>query len=215
MCSFADPAVAAANAVAARDAAAARFLLSSEALAKCREDNNPYNQWGLGFQGLEPTWAVDAPDPCREAWKAATSDYYALQSAEKTLAGATTTSIDAAQASQRSNAPSSQDLASAPAPQLATSGDPVGITDPAIPISEYTVPEEGMECSWSPSSIEAVMEQILEEMEAEPSERSLAVLEEIESNMRAAGMWWSWNRGRSTGIKWRPKNQGWVGRWIP
>lgn len=214
---FLDPAVQAANAIAARDAAAARFLLTSEQLAACREKNNPYNQWGGGIN-QDVTWAVDAPDPCRKQWIEATKAHQELQHAETQLSGTTTTSIPAIQVGARTNAPTTQDIASAPAPQLATSQDPVGLTDPAIPISEFTTPDQGMECDWSPSSIEEVMLQILEEMETNQIQITPQILETmdtIESNMQAMGKWWAWSVGKKAGIKWKPKNQSWVGKWLP
>lgn len=215
--SSADPATQAANAVAAREAAAARFLLTSEQLAKCREENNPYNHWFLG-PAQDVSWALDAPDPCREQWIQATQAHEELQKAEQNLSGSTTGSIPHVQAGQQSNAPTSQDLAAAPAPQLATSGDPVGITDPAIPVSEYTVPDPGMDSMWSPSSIEDVMMQIAEELDAQGMEvdrQILTSLDLIEDNMRTYARWWSWTPGRRAGIKWKPKNQSWVGKWVP
>lgn len=213
---FIETAARLAAAVAAKEAAAARLILASNQLAECRENNNPYNWMG------QPTRAaMFGPDPCLEQERERHEADQAVQAADQRIAGATTSDIAAIQAGAASNAPSVQDLASAPAPQLATGYDPVGITDPSIPLSEYSVPSPGMQSLWSPLSIDAVMEMILDEMEWEKVEEEvrqkvLVILDGLVENMDNFGKWWSWGKGpKSLKIKFKPKNQKWIGMWSP
>lgn len=213
---FIETAARLAAAVAAKEAAAARLILASNQLAECRENNNPYNWMG------QPTrQAMFGPDPCIEQERERISAEQSVQAADQRIAGATTSDIATIQAGAASNAPTAQDLASAPAPQLATGFDPVGITDPSIPLSEYSVPSPGMQSQWSPMSIEAVMEMIADEMEWEKVEKSvrsqvLVILDGLVENMDMFGRWWSWGKGaKALKIKLKPRNQDWVGRWSP
>lgn len=202
-----DPIAQAANAVAARDAAAARALLTQQQLQTCQEENNPYTRWGGGIH-TNVEWAVNAPNPCLPQQKAATAAWVALQK----LSGATTTDIAATEIGQNSAAPTSQDLQSAPAPQLATAFDPAGITDPAIPESEFS--PQGMNNLWSPTSIEEIMTQIAMEMDNPPNDQDML---DLEDNLRKYRTWWlCWGKPLvKTEIKWKPKNQNWVGWWTP
>lgn len=160
------------------------------------------------------------PDPCLAEERERYDAERAVSETER-MSGATTTDIAAVQAGQVSNAPTAQDLASAPAPQLATAYDPVGITDPSIPLSEYLPPSPGMLSLWSPMSIDSVMEAIIEEMDWTQIEESvrtqvLVILDNLAENMDIAGRWWSWGKGpKPLKIKFQPKNKGWVGRWSP
>lgn len=201
----------AANAAFVKQVEAARLLLTGNQLAECRQRTNPYLSGGLagsiGNQRL-----MFAPDPCAQEAK----DHAAA------LAGATTKDQPAAQLSQTSNAPTAQDLASAPAPQLATAYDPVGNTDPAIPESEFVVPSPGMQSLWSPSSIEEVMEKIWADMDWEELEEKMQIqvmeiLDDLEENARRAKLWWCWGTPSPMPhkLKFQPRNQSWVGKWAP
>lgn len=57
------------------------------------------------------------------------------------ISGATVTDQEAQALAQQTPAPTLQDLATAPAPQLAQTSDPVGRTDPALAASEYITPQ--------------------------------------------------------------------------
>ena len=158
-------------------------------------------------------------DPCLEQERARYNAEQEVQAANQKIAGATTSDIVAIQAGQKSNAPTAQDLASAPAPQLATAYDPVGQTDPAIPLSEFS---PGMQSLWSPMSIDSTMEHILEEieweaMEVEIREKVLVILDGLVDDMVTAGKWWCWSKKKRKPLKvtFVPKNQEWVNHWSP
>ncbi|QIM55916.1 NP protein [cachavirus 1A] len=187
--------------------------MTSNQLAECRENNNPYNWLG------QPTiQAQFGPDPCLEQERAR---WEAEQQLNQQIAGATTNDIAAIQAGQRSNAPTAQDLASAPAPQLATGYEPVGITDPAIPLSEFQVPSPGMLSMWSPISIDETMELILDEieweaMEMEIRQKVIVILDGLVDNMHQSQKWWCWGKGKKPlKLKFKPKNSAWIGKWSP
>lgn len=190
--------------------------MTSNQLAQCREENNPYNWMG------QPTAnAMFGADPCLEQERERHDAELAAQAADQRIAGATTSDIAAIQTGQMSNAPTAQDLAAAPAPQLATAYDPVGITDPAIPLSEYSVPSPGMESMWSPLEIDQTMEDILKEIEWETLEMEIAkkvlvILDGLVENMVMSRRWWSWGKGKKAlNIKFKPNNSKWVGSWSP
>nr|WNL54735.1 NP [Feline chaphamaparvovirus] len=187
-------------------------MMTANQLAECRENNNPYNWMG------QPTRAaMFGPDPCitqaRTHWEA--------QQEVDRLAGATTEDISAVQVAQTNNAPTAQDLASAPAPQLATGYEPVGQTDPAIPLTEYQVPSPGMISLWSPMSVDSTIEMILDEiewetMEIEIREKVLVILEGLTANMILSRRWWCWGKGaKPLKLQFKPKNNDWIGRWSP
>lgn len=104
-------------------------------------------------------------------------------------AGATTEDSAAAAAAQTSNAPNQEDLAAAPAPQLAETTDPVGNTRPEVPESEFETgatqstlldplgdPENFLEAvlqeignaeeDWDPMEIQELMDQLEEQLYA-------------------------------------------------
>lgn len=199
----------AANAAFVKQVEAARVLMTGNQLAKCREDNNPYKGW---LSGLGAQRTMFLPDPCAQEAK----DH------AEALKGATVNDLPAQQASANSNAPTAQDLAAAPAPQLSTAYDPVGNTDPAIPESEFEVPSPGMQSLWSPSSLEEIMEEIWDDMEWEKMQESMQVevmkiLDEVEENARLARLWWCWGKPEthSHRLKFLPPNGNWVGKWAP
>ncbi|QEJ80806.1 NP [Psittacara leucophthalmus chapparvovirus] len=194
----------AANAAIVQQAAAARLLLASQNLAACREENNPYlpgrNPFGV------PARLMWAADPCAEQ--------------EKELAGATVAHADAVAAAQVSNAPTAQDLPSAPAPQLSDSWD-IAATNPVIPESEFVTPDPHLQNMWSPLSILDVMEMIAMELENQGESTSSSEIEEemelIYENMRAFQSWWAWEKPKRKRRRYqfKPKNEDWIGRWMP
>lgn len=201
----------AANAAFVKQVEAARLLLVGNQLANCRERNNPYNNW---FQQPNPQ-AMFGPDPCLYLEKK-------HQYLQNKLSGATTESIPAVQQGQRSNAPTAQDLAAAPAPQLATGYDPIGNTDPAIPMEEFIVHSPGALSVWSPLSLDQAMEMIQMEIELEKQTQQiqiaiLNILEDIEGNAKLAKKWWCWGKAkyRKHNLHFNPPNQTWIGKWNP
>lgn len=202
----------AANAAFVKEVETARMLLVGEQLARCREKNNPYNNW-LNQPSRQ---AMMQPDPCLYLAK---KHHYLQQK----LAGATTEDIVAVQEGARSNAPTAQDLAAAPAPQLHTAYDPVGNTDPAIPESEMIVHSPGSQNTWSPTSLEEAMEMIaaeLDQMEVAQTALQIQIqniLVDLEGNARLARLWWCWGtrKHKKTGIRFQPPNATWIGRWTP
>ncbi|QPN96885.1 nonstructural protein 2 [Barn owl parvovirus] len=193
----------AANAIIAQEAAAARLLLASQHLAECRERTNPYlpgNSWG----GLGPSrTAMWAPDPCLEELR----EY----------AGATTAHQEAVAAAQIANAPTAQDLSSAPAPQLSSAYDPPQDLDPAIPESEGIVPSPAQNNMWSPTVPDDVMVAISETIEAMTPEIE-EDMEVVLENMNMLLHWMCWRtpkKVRQRRMQFLPKNQDWIGRWTP
>nr|WOX03044.1 nonstructural protein 2 [Psittaciform chaphamaparvovirus 5] len=204
---FAERVNIAANAIIAQQAAAARLLLASQSLAKCREETNPYLPGNRGPFGpsRQQIWG---PDPC------------ATQ--EKELAGATTDHMAATALAQHSAAPTAQDVQAAPAPQLSEAwvGEP--LLDPAIPESEVQVPSPALSNDWSPTTLLQVMDMIAEQMEADEagSTASEAMEEELElvfQNMYLFLSWDAWKRPKRSRrpFQYLPNNADWIGSWLP
>lgn len=194
----------AANALIAQQAAAARLLMASQALAECREQNNPYLP-GNSLFGPTRT-QMWGPDPC--------------QTQMKELAGATTAHQDAVALAQRSAAPTAQDLAAAPAPQLSETFS--AGSDPAIPETELVPPSPALSNMWSPDTVLEIMNMLAEQMEIDqPGSTSSSDMEEemelIYSNMVAFLSWDCWEKPkrRRKRFVYQPNNQDWIGRWIP
>ena len=194
------------NAVIAKQAAAARLALASQSLAECREQTNPYLPGNSGPFG--PSRAqLYGPDPCLEQ--------------EKEYAAATVEHQDAVALAQKSNAPTPQDLQSAPAPQLSSSWD-INDTDPGIPISEFLVPQPFLNNSWSPTDLDQIMADIAMELEAQaPGSTSDSEVEEhmdiIRHNMTCFLLWNPWDKPvrKRKKFQYNPKNKDWIGRWLP
>nr|WDQ28112.1 nonstructural protein 2 [Bird parvovirus] len=179
--------------------------MASQNLARCREENNPYlpgrNPFGV------PPRLMWAQDPC--------------ETQEKELAGATTAHAEAVAAAQISNAPTAQDLPSAPAPQLSDSWD-IAATNPVIPETEFQVPSPNQQNNWSPTTVLEVLDMIAAEMEIQEagSSSSSEVQEEMEiilDNMTAFQAWWAWGPVKRTRARYQynPKNANWIGKWLP
>nr|WOX03039.1 nonstructural protein 2 [Psittaciform chaphamaparvovirus 4] len=205
----------AANAVIAKQAAAARLLMASQALSKCRAETNPYLPGNSGPFGptRQQLWG---PDPCQEQMDE--------------LKGATTENAAAVAAAQRSNAPTAQDVQAAPAPQLSDAWVGQPMLDPAIPETEMIVPSPGQDNDWSPTTVLEVMEMLAaalpdeqEEMETgeggstSSSQSIWSELDLIFENMIAYQSWDSWKppiRVRAR-YQYLPNNAAWIGSWLP
>ncbi|QRK03695.1 nonstructural protein 2 [Duck-associated chapparvovirus 2] len=184
------------NAAVAHSVGVGRLVLAAQQLQDCREQNNPHrNSWLPGMPAQNLQWAAD---PCQKEQDQV--DELMKQSA---AAG---------------NQVATQQLGGAPAPQLAESTDPVGNTDPAIPMSEYVVPQVGAQNPWSPVLPEDALEAILMEyQDQEPPEDM--ILDEILEMMRYFLLWCPWGGPGRKNLKWRfrynPNNSDWAGKWIP
>lgn len=106
-------------------------------------------------------------------------------------AGATTEDSAAAAAAQVSNAPNQEDLAAAPAPQLAETSDPAGNVRPEIPAEAEGDPHGGMQNTLiddglSPDHIlTEVIGQIGQAGEEWDEEELMQVLDSLEEQLRA------------------------------
>ncbi|UOH27050.1 nonstructural protein 2 [Galliform chaphamaparvovirus 10] len=197
----------AANAVIAQQAAEARLLMASQALAECREQNNPYLPGNTGPFGPNIRQLMYAPDPC--------------ETQEKELAGATTDHAAAVALAQSSNAPTAQDIQSAPAPQLSSSFD-VNNLDPAIPETEWISPSPSLVNMWSPTSLDQVLAEVAMELEnIQPGSSSSSdismELDTIRENITCFLSWDPWNRPvrKRKRYQYIPNNQGWIGFYVP
>ncbi|UOH27079.1 nonstructural protein 2 [Galliform chaphamaparvovirus 17] len=194
------------NALIAKQAAAARLLVASQSLAKCREQNNPYLPGNSGPFG--PSRAqLYGPDPCLTQ--------------EKELAGATTAHMEAVALAQKSAAPTAQDLQAAPAPQLSSSYD-VPDTDPAVPETEHIVPAPALNNTWSPNSLLEIMDMIAQEIEtSDPGWLTDAeMIDQLEIIYRQGLAFLHWLPGLyptkpRKPYKYQPKNENWIGKWAP
>lgn len=182
------------NATIASSVGAARLLLAAQQLQECREQNNPYrNSWLPGLASPKLQWAVD---PCQKEQEAVD------QLNEQGAAGG--------------NQVATLQLGGAPAPQLAMSVDPVPNPDPAVPLSEYVVPEpNGPQNNWTPVEPEDIIEMIIQEMGEQ--EINDADMEEILTSMRYVQMWCPWGGPGTHNLKWKyqPKSSTWINKWCP
>lgn len=195
----------AANAVIVQQAAAARLLMASQALAECREANNPYLP---GNSLLGPSRAqMWGPDPCLTQ--------------EKELAAATIDNQAAQSAAQIAGASDQATPTAAVAPQLTETWDFPG-NDPAVPITEFETPSPALSNMWSPDSLLEIMEMIANQLEQdqEGSTQENAIIEELEiiRKQMIAFLQWQWQdhpKPRKHRFQYLPKNQKWIGRWVP
>lgn len=189
----------AANAAIVEQAAAARLLLASQALAQCRAENNPFAPSNIFGPSRAQMWG---PDPCLEQ--------------EKELAGATVDHQAAQAAAQIANAPTAQNLAAQPGTQLSNTWEPSELFDEVLQNTDY--PE--MESLWSPTSVEDVMEMIAAQMELENQdqwEQAGEELDKFRKNMQALLMWSPDHQTHilNNRLKLKLKNQHWIGMWLP
>lgn len=195
-----DVANAAANAVIAQQAAAARLALASQAYATCREQTNPYLPGNAGLFG--PSRAqMWGQDPCQEQEQ----ELIEAQEAARAL-------------SQVAGEP--QAAQTPPAPQLSQTADPQ-LPDPAIPESEFHVQDPTLENMWSPDTVLEVMDMIAAAMEEErpgssESEEAIQELEQMYHRMVAFLSWnWMECQAPKKRLKFNPKNQEWIKKWLP
>lgn len=184
------------NAAIATSVGAGRLVLAAAQLQECRNQNNPHrNSWIPGMAAQNLQWAAD---PCQTQ----------QEEVDQLIA----------QGAAEGNQVATQQLGAAPAPQLAESVDPVPNTDPAVPLSEFVVPEPGAQNPWSPVLPEEVMDMIIDLYEGEePPEQML--LDNILDQMRYYLLWCPWGGPNLKNLKWhfkyKPKNSNWVGNWVP
>ncbi|AHF54688.1 NP [turkey parvovirus 2] len=194
----------AANAVIAQQAAAARLLMASQALAECREQNNPYLP---GNSLFGPTRAqMWGPDPCEQQ--------------EQDLASATADHQASVQLAQKSSAPTPQDIQSAPQPQLSSTWSTE--YDPSIPLTEFLVPSPALMSEWSPTSLQEVLDMLAIEMEDISSGSSTSsevqeAMEVVQENMMCFLLWDPWDipPKKRKRYRFQPKNASWIGKWVP
>nr|QSH48280.1 NP [Chufflevirus sp.] len=188
----------AANALIAEQAAAARMLLASQALAQCRAENNPYtpgnNPLGLGRQQMY------GPDPCLDQ--------------ERDLASATAEHQAAQQAAQIANAPAQSSTTAAPAVQMSDTWESSELFDPVILNVEL---EPSLQCMWSPTALEDVMETLAVQMDLEQA--GSEVWEEMEIVWQNMVSLIHWDPDSPTkprkGFVLKPRNSGWMNHWAP
>nr|WPD49017.1 MAG: nonstructural protein 2 [Protoparvovirus sp.] len=137
-----------------------------------------------------------APDPCQTQMK----ELAELQEVEKQLA-------------QTASPPTAS--VPAAAPQLSDTYDLADLMDPAIPETEFQPADPSLNNMWSPNSIENIMQEIWEEMEA----RGGGSDEEMETLLHNITVFLHWvpERGckRRTKLKYNPNNKRWIGIWVP
>lgn len=187
------------NAVIAEQAAAARLLMASQALAACREQNNPYlpRNFPLG----PPRSLMYGPDPC--------------SAEEEALAGATAAHQEAQQAAQIANAPAAAAVQVAPAVQMSDTWDSSELFDPTT--MNVEIPHQ-LDSMWSPTSIEDVMEMIALQMEVDEglNVSSDEEMEIIYTNMIALIHWSpAYKTHKRKGAQVHLKNNEWIGTWLP
>nr|QMI57906.1 nucleoprotein [Chestnut teal chaphamaparvovirus] len=190
------------NAVIASNSQAARLLLAANQLNECilRNDQRaPGNSWLPGMTDLKNQWG---PDPCAK-------EREAVESIQKEVAG--------------NQVPALQNLGAAPAPQLAHPADPTPNTDPAIPGSEFVVPDPGQNNPFQPLTHEEIME-LIEEGQRMAVEDLQEHLMEIQEQMnqiygvtKKLILWCPWGGPGVRNLRWKyePKNSDWLRKWVP
>lgn len=196
ICTFVERMNIAANAIIAKEAEAARLLLATQALQKCIQQNDPRGP-GNTWLGIVPQQAQWAPDPCQNE-----RDTVA-QMQEQTAAD--------------SNVPALQNLQAAPAPQLATTQDPVPAQDPMIPESEFTAPDPGINNMFSPQLPGNLEAMILGELGEDVDQEMRDQVQDLLNATRVVRMWCPWGGPGTWNLKliYKPKNERWLGKWIP
>nr|QMI57962.1 nucleoprotein [Grey teal chaphamaparvovirus] len=191
----------AANAAAAKSADAARQLLvAQQTLEACRNMNNPGLPGNSWMQGARMQQAMWQPDPCA-----------AQQEAVDNL-------IE--QGAAGGNQVATQGVGGAPAPQLATSEDPVPNLDPAIPASEFEIPDQGAQNMYLPLGEEGLEEMIWEEIwQQHLNFDAEEMIDEMMQAVRYFKLWCPWGGPGVKNLKWsfkyKPKNKAWINNWLP
>lgn len=143
----------------------------------------------------------------------------AQQAAQNILSGATVQSEQAVGQARAVPAPTSQDLAAAAAPQLSQTMDPVGITDPAIPATEFVVPAPQTNMLAVNSDVETVMDQVasyLNNIDMEDLDDQITIcLGEMEEALAASKRLVFWNSVGFPGNLTLTPNRAWVGQLVP
>ncbi|QMI57830.1 nucleoprotein [Chestnut teal chaphamaparvovirus 1] len=186
----------AANAVTASSVGAGRLLLAAAQLQACRQENNPHrSQWLPGMVATNLQWAQD---PCQKEQEQLNN---LLE-----------------QGAAAGNQVATQQLGGAPAPQLAEATDPTPNTDPAVPMNEFVVPEQGANNQWSPLIPEDVLDMIVDQYQGEEPP-DVEMLDSIMEQMRYYLLWCPWGEPGQRNLKWnfkyRPRNSSWIASWLP
>lgn len=195
------------NAVIASNSQAARLLLAAQQLNECINRNDPRspgNSWIPGMVDSKSQWA---PDPCAK-------EREAVESIQQAIAGEKVAAL--------------QNLGAAVAPQLAHPQDPIPNTDPAVPSSEFVVPDPGQDNPLNPLTHQEIMELIEEGMREDPMEVPEDLLEEwdrmVQNQMNQIStvtkrliLWCPWGGPGVKNLKWeyKPKNIDWLNKWVP
>nr|WDQ28117.1 nonstructural protein 2 [Bird parvovirus] len=177
------------------------MLLAAQSLERCRQETNPFlpQNYPLG----PPRNLMFLPDPCLTQ--------------EKELATATQEHQAAVQASQRSNAPTPAAQAAAPAPILSETFDSAAAYDPMVPETEYHPHSPALSNTWSPDTILEIMDMLAEQMEIE-NPQIQEQLGMIFDDLQNLTQWDCWGKPKHKKRKpyfLIPKNDDWVGRWVP
>lgn len=190
------------NAIAADSADAARQLLTAQqTLEACRNANNPGLPGNSWIQGARMQGSMWAPDPCQ-----------AEQDQVQALVE---------QGAAEGNQVATQQLGSAPAPQLTTSQDPVPNLDPAIPASEFVTPTPGANNMYSPLGSEELMEILMTAMREHPIDEDIIMelVDPVAKAIKYYQLWCPWGGPGVDNLKWsfkyKPKNSDWMGKWAP
>nr|QMI57848.1 nucleoprotein [Chestnut teal chaphamaparvovirus] len=187
------------NAVIADNSQAARLLLAAQQLNECINRNDPRapgNSWLPGVVDSRNQWA---PDPCAK-------EREAVESMQEAIAGEKVAAL--------------QNLGAAVAPQLAHPQDPIPNTDPAVPSSEFVVPDPGQNNPFNPLTEEEIME-LIEQGMREPleewDEHMRDLSNQISTVMRRLILWCPWGGPGMKNLKWqyKPKNEDWLNKWVP
>lgn len=202
---FADRANAAVNAAIVQQAADARYAMAAQALAACREMNNPFIP---GNSLFGPSRAqMFGPDPCQ-------TEMNEMQNAAMNREAALLTA-------QTTAAPTPAAPHAAAAPQLSETVDIVDLLDPTVPETEFVVPSPTLSNMWSPDSIEEAMIRIAQQLEQDGNgpirPEDVEEMDLIFENMTQLLNWWCWVKPKRQRKRYKflPKNQSWIGKWTP
>nr|QMI57804.1 nucleoprotein [Pacific black duck chaphamaparvovirus] len=191
-----------ANAAIAANSQAARLLLAAQQLDECIQRNDPRapgNSWLPGVVNPNNQWG---PDPCGK-------ERETLESMQQSIAGEKVAAL--------------QNLGAAVAPQLAHPQEPTPNTDPAVPASEYVVPDPGQDNPFMAMSHDEIMElieqgaqQAIEDFQTHLAEIAEA-MDTIYGATRKVILWCPWGGPPVRNLKWqyKPKNDSWLNKWAP
>nr|WPV87707.1 nonstructural protein 2 NS2 [Chaphamaparvovirus anseriform 8] len=190
-----------ANVLIAKSQGMGRLILASQQLQECIEKNNPYNPQNQWMPGMLAQNLMHQADPCADQ----------RQEVEELMN----------QSAAGGNKVATSELGGAPAPQLATAGDPTPNTDPAIALNEFVVPSPDMQNNWSPVNAADVWNEWMKEWEERGGGE---IPEDMEDDlllpMFHLELWCPWwipeaRKSRKWKLKYHPRNDAWMGRWKP